>query len=101
MAPSGRTWWPRWRIGRRCRSPPAAWPFSPATAIPAGRGQLFIGSLRAEALIRIALDGHKVLQQERLLQTLNERIRDVRQGPDGYLYLLTDNPDGRVLRLLP
>ena len=68
---------------------------------PGWKGQLFIGSLRAQALIRIELAGNAVLKQERLLQNLNERIRDVRQGPDGYLYLLTDNADGRILRVMP
>jgi glucose/arabinose dehydrogenase len=65
------------------------------------KGSLFLGALRGQALIRITLDGNKVVAQERLLQTLNERIRDVRQGPDGLLYLLTDNADGRILKLLP
>ena len=54
-----------------------------------------------QALVRITLDGNKVVSQERLLQSQNERIRDVRQGPDGFLYLLTDNADGRVLKVLP
>ena len=80
---------------------PSGMAFLTSDRYPGWKGQLFIGSLRAEALIRIELDGHTVLRQERLLKTLNERIRDVRQGPDGYLYLLTDNPDGRVLKVLP
>ena len=80
---------------------PSGMAFLTSERYPGWKGQLFIGSLRAEALIRIELDGRNVVHQERLLKALNERIRDVRQGPDGYLYLLTDNPDGRVLRLLP
>ena len=80
---------------------PSGMAFLTSDRYPGWKGQLFIGSLRAEALIRIELDGPRLLRQERLLKALNERIRDVRQGPDGYLYLLTDNPDGRVLRLLP
>lgn len=68
---------------------------------PGWKGNLFIGALRGQALVRITLDGNKVVAQERLLQSLNERIRDVRQGPDGLLYLLTDNADGRILKLLP
>jgi len=80
---------------------PSGMAFLTSDRYPGWKGQLFIGSLRAEALIRIELDGRTVLHQERLLKTLNERIRDVRQGPDGYLYLLTDNPDGRVLRVMP
>ncbi len=80
---------------------PSGMAFLTSDRYPGWKGNLFIGALRAEALIRITLDGDKVVAQERLLQTLNERIRDVRQGPDGYLYLLTDNADGRVLRLMP
>jgi glucose/arabinose dehydrogenase len=64
-------------------------------------GSLFTGGLASQMLLRISVDGEKVMSQERLLQGLNERIRDVRQGPDGLLYLLTDNSDGRVLRLRP
>ena len=80
---------------------PSGMAFLTSDRYPGWKGQLFIGSLRAEALIRIELDGRNLVHQQRLLKALNERIRDVRQGPDGYLYLLTDNPDGRVLRLLP
>ena len=80
---------------------PSGMAFLTSERYPGWKGQLFIGSLRAEALIRIELDGRNVVHQQRLLKALNERIRDVRQGPDGYLYLLTDNPDGRLLRLLP
>ena len=47
------------------------------------------------------LDGEKIVGEERLLADLRERIRDVRNGPDGALWLLTDNPDGRVLRVVP
>ena len=80
---------------------PSGMAFLTRERYPGGKGQRFIGSLRAEALTRIELDGRNAVHQERLLKALNERIRDLRQGPDGYLYLLTDNPDGRVLRLLP
>jgi glucose/arabinose dehydrogenase len=71
------------------------------TERPGWKGNLFIGALRGQALIRVELDGHRVLRQERLLQAMNERIRDLRPGPDGCLCLLTDNADGRVLKLLP
>lgn len=80
---------------------PSGMAFLTSERYPGWKGQLFIGSLRAQALIRIELAGNAVLKQERLLQNLNERIRDVRQGPDGYLYLLTDNADGRILRVMP
>jgi len=52
-------------------------------------------------LVRLSLDGNTITGEERLLQNLNERIRDVRQGPDGALWLLTDNSAGRVLRVSP
>ena len=80
---------------------PSGLAFLTSDRYPDWKGNLFIGALRGQALIRIELAGNAVLKQERLLQTLNERIRDVRQGPDGFLYLLTDNADGRVLRVLP
>jgi aldose sugar dehydrogenase len=80
---------------------PSGMAFLTSERYPGWKGQLFIGSLRAQALIRIELAGNTVVKQERLLQNLNERIRDVRQGPDGYLYLLTDNADGRILRVMP
>lgn len=66
---------------------------------PAWKGSLFTGALRGEALIRLTLDGRKVTAEERVATGLNARIRDVRQGPDGWLYVLTDNPDGQVIRL--
>jgi aldose sugar dehydrogenase len=52
-------------------------------------------------LSRLTLKGDSAVKEERLLQGLRERIRDVRQGPDGALYLLTDNPAGRILRVRP
>ena len=80
---------------------PSGMAFLTSDRYPGWKGNLFIGALRGQALVRITLDGNKVASQERLLQSQNERIRDVRQGPDGFLYLLTDNADGRVLKVLP
>ena len=60
---------------------------------------LFIGSLLNQELIRLQLDGDKVVHEERLLGELDARIRDVRLGPDGYLYLLTDAEDGQLLKV--
>ena len=68
---------------------------------PAWRGSLFVGSLKFQFLNRVELSGTRVVGEERLLSDLGERIRDVRQGPDGYLYVLTDNARGRLLRLAP
>lgn len=70
-------------------------------AYPSWNGNLFVGTLRGKHLLRIALDGSTVAHQEKLLTDLDERIRDVRVGPDNLLYLLTDSPDGRLLRLRP
>lgn len=60
---------------------------------------VFIGALAAQELIRLQLDGDKVVHEERLLADLKARIRDVRVGPDGYLYVLTDDKDGRLLKV--
>ncbi len=68
---------------------------------PAWKGNLFNGALKFQLLSRLEIKDGKVVKEERLLQGLNERIRDVRQGPDGALYLLTDNNAGRILRVTP
>ena len=68
---------------------------------PAWRGNLFVGALAGQALVRLTLEGDKVEAEERLLQGLNERFRDVRAGPDGALWLATDNTVGRILRVTP
>ncbi len=70
-------------------------------AFPKWRGNLFAGALSGQLLVRLELDGERVVGEERLLEELGERIRDVRQGPDGRLYLLTDDDDGALLRLDP
>lgn len=64
-------------------------------------GDLFIGSLSPGGLVRLTMQNGKVVRETRYLGELRERIRDVVQGPDGYLYLLTDSRDGRVLRVVP
>ncbi len=73
--------------------------FYSAERFPEWQGDLFIGALAGQALIRLELDGERVVHEERLLEELGARIRDVRQGPDGYLYVLTDEANGRLLRL--
>jgi len=65
------------------------------------RGNLFVGSLKFRYLDRIVLADGKVRSEHKLLTALRERIRDVREGPDGLLYVLTDSPSGRLLRLDP
>ena len=68
---------------------------------PAWKGNLFVGSLKFGFLGRIELNGDAVRAEHRLLAEGRERIRDVRQGPDGLLYVLTDAVNGRLLRLQP
>ena len=80
---------------------PSGMAFYTGEAFPAWRGNLFVGALSGEVLARLELDGERVVHEERLLQALGARIRDVRQGPDGRLYLLTDESDGALLRLDP
>jgi glucose/arabinose dehydrogenase len=67
----------------------------------AWQGSLLVGSLKFRYLARLELQGGQVLREEKLLQQVNERIRAVRQGPDGLIYLLTDSPQGMLLRLRP
>lgn len=78
---------------------PSGMAFLTSDRYPGWKGNLFIGALRGAQLQRIELDGEKVLRRQSLLTQLNERIRDVRQGPDGWLYILTDSDDGRIIRL--
>ncbi len=80
---------------------PSGMAFYTANLFPAWRGNLFVGALVTKALVRLELKGETVGQEERLLQELNERIRDVRQGPDGALWLLTDSTNGKILRVAP
>jgi glucose/arabinose dehydrogenase len=67
----------------------------------AWQGNLFVGSLKFQYLARLELQGDKVVREEKLLQELAQRIRDVREGPDGLLYILTDNARGQLIRLQP
>ncbi|MFI8418252.1 PQQ-dependent sugar dehydrogenase [Serratia sp. NPDC078593] len=73
--------------------------FYDAARFPAWQHSLFIGALAQKELIRLTLDGDNVVAEERLLSDRGERIREVRVGPDGYLYLLTDDADGKLLRV--
>jgi glucose/arabinose dehydrogenase len=65
------------------------------------RGDLFVGALAGQTLVRLTLDGDVVVGEERLLTGAFGRLRDVRQGPDGLLYLLTDSSNGQLIRLEP
>ena len=78
---------------------PSGMAFLTSDRYPGWKGNLFVGALKAQLLVRLELDGTKVVREHRLLGNFGERIRDVRQGPDGWLYLLTDSGNGRVIRL--
>ena len=65
------------------------------------RGSLLVGSLKFRYVARVVLDGDRVVREEKVLPDLGQRVRDVRQGPDGFIYLLTDDRDGQLLRLRP
>jgi len=80
---------------------PSGLVFLTSDRYPAWKGNLFMGTLRGQALVRLTLDGNRVVAEERLLEELGARIRDVRQGPDGWLYVLTDGNNGQLLRLQP
>jgi glucose/arabinose dehydrogenase len=65
------------------------------------KGNLFVGALKDRMLVRLELEGERITKEERMLKDTLGRIRDVRSGPDGYLYLLTDSSDGALVRLEP
>lgn len=68
---------------------------------PGWQGDLFVGALKMQKLVRLTIDDGEVTEEEDLLTDLGARIRDVRMGPDGMLWLLTDAPQGKVYRLVP
>lgn len=76
---------------------PSGMAFYLSDAIPGWQNSLLVGSLRFGQLVRLELDGEQVSHEERIM--IGQRIRDVRQGPDGAVYLLTDQADGQILRL--
>ena len=80
---------------------PSGMAFYSGDAFPAWQGDLFVGGLRSTALVRLELDGNRVTHEERILDDAGLRIRDVQEGPDGALYLVTDEDNGQVLRLAP
>lgn len=80
---------------------PSGMAFYSGDKFPQWRNNLFVGSLKFQLLVRLDLDGNKVIKEERLLKGELGRIRDVRNGPDGYLYLLTDEDDGMLVRIEP
>ena len=80
---------------------PSGMAFYEGDRFPRWRGDLFVGALKDRMLVRLRLDGEKVVKEERMLQGVLGRIRDVRAGPDGFIYLLTDENPGVLARLEP
>ena len=68
---------------------------------PEFKGNIFVGGLRVQSLVRLVMDGDKVVGEQRLLTDRKERIRDVIEGPAGEMYLLTDAVDGKLLKVTP
>jgi glucose/arabinose dehydrogenase len=80
---------------------PSGMAFYEGDRFPRWKGDLFVGALKDRMLVRLKLDGEKVVKEERMLQGVLGRIRDVRAGPDGFIYLLTDESSGVLARLEP
>lgn len=80
---------------------PSGMAFYTGDAFPQWQGNLFVGALAHTHLARVVLDGEEVVHEERLLDDRNDRIRDVRQGPDGNLYVLVDADSAPLLRIEP
>lgn len=96
------------RTAEGMEPPHHVWEVSPAIsgmlfysgkAFPEWKGNLFVGALAKSALIRLELDGDRIVHEERLLTDRAERIRDVREGPDGAIYVLVDEENGKLLRI--
>ncbi|QFU17238.1 PQQ-dependent sugar dehydrogenase [Microvirga thermotolerans] len=80
---------------------PSGMAFYTGDKFPAWRGSVLVGALAGKLVSRLETNGDRIAGEERMLRQLGERIRDVRQGPDGYVYLLTDSSQGRILRVRP
>ena len=80
---------------------PSGAQFYTGDAFPAWRGNLFIGSMKDKMLVRLVLANDRVTGEEHLLKDRGQRVRDVREGPDGALYLVTDETDGELWRVAP
>ena len=80
---------------------PSGAQFYSGSAFPAWRGSLFIGAMKETRLVRLTLDGNRVSGEEHLLAERGQRVRDVRQGPDGALYIVTDEDNGELWKIAP
>jgi glucose/arabinose dehydrogenase len=75
--------------------------FYTANLFPAWKGSLLVGSMKEKHVARLTLASGKVVGEERLFTEVNQRIRDVKVGPDGAVWLLTDEENGQLLRVVP
>ena len=80
---------------------PSGAQFYTGDAFPAWRDNLFVGSMKDRMLVRLTLENDRVTGEEHLLADRRQRVRDVRQGPDGALYLVTDEQNGQLWRISP
>jgi glucose/arabinose dehydrogenase len=80
---------------------PSGAQFYSGDAFPAWRGSLFIGSMVQQRLVRLTIENYRVTGEEHLLADRKQRVRDVKQGPDGLLYIVTDQKDGELWRVSP
>lgn len=80
---------------------PSGMAFYTGERFPEWKGSLFVGALAGQHLARLVLDGERIVAEERLLVDREARIRDVRQGPDGFVYVLTDSARAEIWRLVP
>jgi glucose/arabinose dehydrogenase len=69
--------------------------------IPEWKNNLFVAALAGQHVARLVLDGDTVIGEERLLLDQHQRMRDVKEGPDGALWVITDEADGRLIRIRP
>ena len=88
-----RTWWGPESV------PPSAMVFLTSDRYPQWKGQLIVGALHSPSFTRVRVAGDQVLEKEPMWAGVYRRIRDIKQGPDGWLYLLVNEPDGRIIRL--
>ena len=80
---------------------PSGAQFYSGNAFPAWRGNLFVGALKEQRLVRLVIQNGRVTGEEHLLVDRKQRVRDIRQGPDGFLYVVTDNKNGELWRISP
>ena len=80
---------------------PSGMQFYTGNAFPAWKGSVFIGALREQRLVRLVIEDGRVTGEEHLLMDRRQRVRDVKQGPDGALYVVTDESNGELWKIVP